>query len=127
MNMVNKKHVFLVGGLGSNTFLRRFLMQTLPRDVIVKQPLNGFLFGQDYPLTNSWSAVVRGAVLYGLNSGIVRERILRRHYGIPTSVVWDPEKHPIERRWKDDLDGTWRVDVMKWYVSKVFTPIPKQS
>ena len=66
-----------------------------------------------------WSAVVRGAVLYGLNSGIVRERMLRRHYGIPTSILWNPEKHPIERRWKDELDGTWRIDVMKWYVAKV--------
>lgn len=67
----------------------------------------------------SWSAVVRGAVMYGLNSRIVRERILRRHYGIATSVVWNPEKHPLERRWRDKLDGTWRVDVMKWYVTKV--------
>ena len=57
--------------------------------------------------------------MYGLNSRIVRERILRRHYGIATSVVWNPEKHPLERRWRDKLDGTWRVDVMKWYVTKV--------
>ena len=35
------KHVFLVGGLGSNTFLRRFLLQTLPRQIAVRQPLNG--------------------------------------------------------------------------------------
>jgi len=37
-----KKYVFLVGGLGSNTFLRRFLLQTLPRQIAVKQPLNGY-------------------------------------------------------------------------------------
>lgn len=57
--------------------------------------------------------------MYGLNSHIVKERILRRHYGIATSIVWDGAKHPVERRWKDHLDGTWRVDVMKWYVVKV--------
>jgi hypothetical protein len=34
------KHVFLVGGLGSNEFLRKFLIQNLPRDIIIKQPLN---------------------------------------------------------------------------------------
>ncbi len=63
--------------------------------------------------------------MYGLNSRIVRERILRRHYGIATSVVWNPEKHPLERRWRDKLDGTWRVDVMKWYVTKVDSPKPR--
>ena len=57
--------------------------------------------------------------MYGLNSNVVRERILRRHYGIASSVVWDQEKYPLERRWRDHLDGTWRVDVMKWYVAKV--------
>ena len=112
--------MFLVGGLGSNTFLRKFLRQCLPPDVYVKQPLDRCpLLNLTY---NSWSAVVRGAVMYGLNSKVVRERILRRHYGIATSVVWDQEKHPLERRWRDHLDGTWRVDVMRWYVAKV--PLP---
>jgi hypothetical protein len=62
--------------------------------------------------------------MYGLNSRIVRERVLRRHYGIATSVVWDQMKHPMERRWRDKLDGTWRVDVMKWYVTKVYNSPP---
>ena len=60
--------------------------------------------------------------MYGLNSRVVQERILRRHYGIATSVVWDKDKHPLDRRWRDDLDGTWRVDVMRWYVAKVLLP-----
>jgi hypothetical protein len=61
--------------------------------------------------------------MYGLNSNTVRERILRRHYGIATSVVWDEWKHPLERRWTDHLDGTRRVDVMRWYVAKVPLPL----
>lgn len=58
-------------------------------------------------------------MMHGLNSRIVKQRVLRRHYGIATSVAWNNEKHPLERRWKDKLDGTWRVDVMRWYASKV--------
>jgi hypothetical protein len=75
-------------------------------------------------LTNSisWTAVVRGAVMHGLNSRIVKQRVLRRHYGIATSVAWNNERHPLERRWKDKLDGTWRVDVMRWYAQKVILP-----
>ena len=69
----------------------------------------------------SWTAVVRGAVMHGLNSRIVKQRVLRRHYGIATSVAWNNERHPLERRWKDKLDGTWRVDVMRWYAQKVIT------
>jgi hypothetical protein len=62
---------------------------------------------------------VRGAVMHGLNSRIVKQRVLRRHYGIATSVAWNNERHPLERRWKDKLDGSWRVDVMRWYAHKV--------
>ena len=57
--------------------------------------------------------------MHGLNSRIVKNRVLRRHYGIATSVAWNNERHPLERRWKDKLDGTWRVDVMRWYAHKV--------
>ena len=57
--------------------------------------------------------------MYGLNSHVVKERVLRRHYGIATSISWDGSKHPLERRWKDNLDGTWRIDIMKWYAAKV--------
>jgi hypothetical protein len=58
--------------------------------------------------------------MHGLNSRIVKQRVLRRHYGIATSVAWNNERHPLERRWKDKLDGTWRVDVMRWYAQKVW-------
>jgi len=60
--------------------------------------------------------------MHGLNSRIVKQRVLRRHYGIATSVAWNNERHPLERRWKDKLDGTWRVDVMRWYATKVYMP-----
>jgi len=110
-----------VGGLGSNLFLHKFLTRSLPPDIIVKQPMNRLHISLGIAKKDSWTAVVRGAVMYGLNSSIVKERVLRRHYGIATSIAWDPEKHTLDRRWKDHLDGTWRVDVMKWYVTKVYS------
>ena len=57
--------------------------------------------------------------MFGLNSRIVKQRVLRRHYGIAASILWDPQKHPLGRRWKDHLDGTWRVDVTRWLVHEV--------
>jgi hypothetical protein len=57
--------------------------------------------------------------MYGLDSRLVKERVLRRHYGIVTSVLWDEEKHPLDKRWQDRFDGTWRIDIMNWYVAKV--------
>jgi len=81
-------------------------------------PSIGSVFSK-HALIISWTAVVRGAVMHGLNSRIVKQRVLRRHYGIATSVAWNNERHPLERRWKDKLDGTWRVDVMRWYAHKV--------
>ena len=60
--------------------------------------------------------------MYGLDSQLVQERVLRRHYGIVVSVKWDPDKYPNDMKWRDEFDGTWRVDVMKWYVRKVHWP-----
>jgi hypothetical protein len=37
--------------------------------------------------------------MHGLNSRIVKQRVLRRHYGIATSVAWNNERHPLEARW----------------------------
>lgn len=35
--------VFLVGGLGSNTYLRKFLIQRLPSEISVKQPAAAYI------------------------------------------------------------------------------------
>jgi len=102
--------VFLVGGLGANAYLLSYLQQNLGSSIELKQPMG------------SWTAVVRGAVMHGLDDRIVKQRTLRRHYGIATSVIWDAAKYPIDRRWKDQLDGTWRIDIVRWYVHKVCCP-----
>jgi hypothetical protein len=41
-------------------------------------------------LTNSWSAVVRGAASRGLEGAVVRNRKARRHYGISVYRKFDP-------------------------------------
>jgi hypothetical protein len=41
----------------------------------------------------SWSAVTRGALLRGVEGGIVETRIIRAAYGISARQEWDPEVH----------------------------------
>ena len=118
--VVKRSLCFLLEGSARTLFFETFSDSASRQTFMSNNPSTGR--PSRILIDGSWSAVVRGAVMYGLNSKVVRERILRRHYGIPTSVVWDNEKHPIERRWRDHLDGSWRIDVMKWYVAKVFPP-----
>ena len=42
-----------------------------------------------------WSAVVRGALLRGLQGDIVSTRKIRNFYGIEYRQTWDPEIHEV--------------------------------
>ena len=44
--------------------------------------------------THAWTAVVRGAVLRGIQGTIVMERRSRKHYGVAGCPVFDEGKHP---------------------------------
>jgi hypothetical protein len=49
----------------------------------------------------------------------VHERVLRRHYGIVSTVPFDESRHP-QRLKLTDLDGTLKCsNVMDWFVKKV--------
>lgn len=41
----------------------------------------------------SWSAVMRGAVLRGLEESVVRQRKSRNHYGIQLKYLYNEDKH----------------------------------
>lgn len=69
--------------------------------------------------TNAWSAVVRGAVLRGLEGGIVRSRMARRNYGIPFSDNYDPKLHLESERVYSQFNGRPQVlDCVSWYIRK---------
>ena len=62
---------------------------------------------------------MRGAVLSGLGLNFIKERVMRRSYGVTSHPVFMSGQHPVSRRFVD-VDGTIRCrDVMSWYVVKV--------
>jgi hypothetical protein len=72
--------------------------------------------------SNYWgrlAAIALGSVLYSTGLKYVRERVLRRHYGIITKVDFEEGKHPPNLR-IIDLDGKVKCrDVVHWFARKV--------
>ena len=76
---------------------------------------------------NRYSAIMRGAVLHGLGLNLIKERNMRRSYGITTQPEFVNGVHPIGRRTVSPIDGSIRCkDVMRWYVTKVHIHSPAQ-
>lgn len=118
------KGVILVGGFGQSGYLYRCLktrfadedppptytqsanpiMEEGPRFIIM-QP------------ENSWTAVVRGAVLTGLERDLVAIRKARRHYGVVVTQRYDPSKHSRKNRYVCAYTQEIRANnQMMWHV-----------
>lgn len=68
----------------------------------------------------AWTAVVRGAVLRGLEGNMVISRKARMHYGTSYATVYDEEKHNVSERYWSPLWERWMVsDRMQWHIAKV--------
>ena len=68
----------------------------------------------------AWTAVVRGAVLRGLEGNMVISRKSRHHYGTSYATVYDEEKHSVSERYWSPLWERWMVsDRMQWHIAKV--------
>lgn len=102
--------VLLVGGFGSSPYLYKRVEAALnvqDRKIKVLQP------------ANAWSAVVRGAVICGLQSVDIKSRHARRNYGIAICQPFDAARHPA----KDKIFCPQELryyctNRMKWYVKK---------
>ena len=71
----------------------------------------------------AWTAVVRGAVIRGLDDSMVSSRRSRLHYGTSYATVYDETKHDIADRYWSPLWERWMVsDRMQWHISKVCFP-----
>lgn len=65
------------------------------------------------------SAIMQGAVLHGLGYNLVKERLIRRSYGVMSSPPFVKGEHPDELRFEDE-SGTARCrGVMEWFACKV--------
>ena len=70
----------------------------------------------------SWSAVVRGAVLHGVQ-GIVHTRKLKQHYGVKLGKVFQPGVHDEEDSYMDPFDDIkYTRDNVEWLAAKVWAP-----
>jgi hypothetical protein len=88
-------------------YLGEFLRKKLRGLIDIKQPMSGY------------SAIMKGAVLTGLGLNLIKERLMRRSYGVKSHTVFVAGQDPLSRRYVD-VDGTVRCrDVMKWYVVRV--------
>lgn len=68
----------------------------------------------------AWTAVVRGAVLRGLEGNMVISRKARMHYGTSYATVYDEAKHSVAERYWSPLWERWMVsDRMQWHIAKV--------
>ncbi|KAI1430656.1 actin-like ATPase domain-containing protein [Xylaria sp. CBS 124048] len=67
----------------------------------------------------AWTAVVRGAVLRGLEGSMVVSRRARMHYGTSYATVYDEERHSVGERYWSPLWERWMVsDRMQWHIAK---------
>ena len=67
---------------------------------------------------NAWTAVVRGAVLRGLEgSDLVLNRKARRHYGVSAAPLYQPSVHSYSNKYWDEFEECWRArNQMTWYI-----------
>jgi len=63
---------------------------------------------------------MRGAVLHGLGLNLVQEHLMRRSYGSELSMAFNSKKHPLVRKFVDEIDGIERCKAMCWFARKVF-------
>jgi len=100
------KVLFLVGGLGSNRYLFKFLQRELSGIIDIKQPARGY------------TSIMRGALIYEIGQSLVSVRSITASFGICVNTTFKPGDHPENRKYTG-LDGrTLCEGVMFWYLHK---------
>jgi len=124
--------VLLVGGLGQSSYLFSQVKAHLNRSNF-PPTYSETLEGISAPLhesrenriieimqpANAWTAVVRGAVIRGLEGSIATVRRSRFHYDVQSDSVWQARKHAGLEHYYDELDEVNRVSYhMDWFLAK---------
>ncbi|ORY11639.1 Hsp70 family protein-like protein [Clohesyomyces aquaticus] len=121
--------IVLVGGFGQSNYLYRRMKTHFnnappppyterPTHAVAMSPANHSTIEVMHPMY-AWTAVVRGAVLRGLEGSMVMSRRSRWHYGTSYATVFDEAKHPISDRYWSPLWERWMVsDRMQWHIAK---------
>ncbi|KAI1781160.1 actin-like ATPase domain-containing protein [Hypoxylon cercidicola] len=122
--------IILVGGFGQSDYLYRRLKSHFTSAApppYTERPTHATLVAANDGNGNievmqpvyAWTAVVRGAVLRGLEGNMVISRKARMHYGTSYATVYDAEKHNVSERYWSPLWERWMVsDRMQWHIAK---------
>lgn len=100
------KTMFLVGGFSEAQFLRKEISSRFPDKRI--------LIPHDPEL-----AIIHGAVEFAQDPSLLRARVMGKTYGVDTCCDFDPEQHPVEKRF---IGGLFKV-----YCSDIFLPLVKKD
>ena len=129
--------IILVGGFGQSDYLYRRLKNHFTSAApppYSEIPTNSNIDLRERPSIEvmqpvyAWTAVVRGAVLRGLEGNMVISRKSRMHYGTSYATVYDEAKHSVTERYWSPLWERWMVsDRMQWHIAKVALPLPPSS
>src|SRR3569833_2768401 len=125
--------IILVGGFGQSDYLYKRLKGHFTSAVLPpysERPTHANMsVGSEggsievMQLVYVWTAVVRGAVLRGLEGNMVISRKARFHYGTSYATVYDEEKHSVSERYWSPLWERWmESDRMQWHIAKVSSP-----
>ncbi|KAF2762167.1 actin-like ATPase domain-containing protein [Pseudovirgaria hyperparasitica] len=119
--------IVLVGGFGQSNYLYSRMkshFNTAPPPPYTERPTHAVALNSPQSIEvmhpmYAWTAVVRGAVIRGLEGGMVVSRRSRWHYGTSYATVFDEVKHPISDRYWSPLWERWMVsDRMQWHIAK---------
>lgn len=123
--------IILVGGFGQSNYLYNRLkshFNSTPPPAYSEKPSSEPTDVKGKPNIEvmqplyAWTAVVRGAVLRGLDDSMVLSRRSRFHYGTSYATVFDESKHSTADRYWSPLWERWMVsDRMQWHIAKVCT------
>jgi len=118
------KSIFLIGGFGESAYLQDELAKSMGlRNIQLRRP------------DTSWTAVVRGAVVYGIEKSVHQDRtiaeICPRSYGVMLNRAFAGFKHNRQDRYTDP--ATNRVMAqgqMTWLIKKddlILSNAPKEA
>ncbi|KAF3236585.1 hypothetical protein TWF217_007299 [Orbilia oligospora] len=106
------KMILLVGGFGGSPYLRRRVQEWVDKEkytIEVAQP------------PDAWTSIARGAVMHGIESHTIKDRIARTSYGVYVDVRFNEGIHPKYHvdNYHEEYDGILRVrDQMEWFIKK---------
>ncbi|EGX46672.1 hypothetical protein AOL_s00097g576 [Orbilia oligospora ATCC 24927] len=101
-------------GFGGSPYLRRRVQEWVDKEkytIEVAQP------------PDAWTSIARGAVMHGIESHTIKDRIARTSYGVCVDVRFNegihPKYHVDLSNYHDEYDGILRVrDQMEWFIKK---------